>query len=68
MTTMTKRKPFTKTPKDKIVTLGFQAEPELAERVDREAERNSVSRSDVLRWAVLAWLQQKEMERGMGIR
>jgi len=64
MSTMLKRQPTT----PKIVTLGFQSDAQLAERVDREAERSSVSRSDVLRWAVLAWLQQKEMERGMGAR
>lgn len=53
------------TPKEKIVTLGFQAEGALAARVDREAERSNVSRSDVLRWAVLAWVTQREKKLGV---
>lgn len=68
MKTSLARAQSSKTLKDKILTLGFQADTALMERVDREAERSNVSRSDVLRWAVLAWLQQKDTEREIGVR
>lgn len=46
--------------KSKPLTLGFQTDRALLDRVDRLAEGSNVSRSDVLRWAVLEWLKQHE--------
>lgn len=50
----------TKTKRNRGLTLGFQCDKSLLDRVNEQAAQYHVSKSDVLRWAVLEWLKKNE--------
>jgi len=47
----------------KKVVVGAKVLPQIVRRLDAEAARQGVSRSDILRWAVLRYLQEAASER-----
>lgn len=50
----------TKTKRNRGLTLGFQCDQSLLDKVNKQASKYHVSKSDVLRWAVLEWLEKAE--------